>query len=134
VRDWIHVDDHITALGAVMLRGEPGKDYLIGADNERTNLDMADLITAILNPGSKTNVEFVPDRPGHDRRYAIDHSAITEELGWEPKYGPLQFMDKLRETLEWYRDNTEWMQEVIHRTGVANPHIDLWEKHNIKHD
>ena len=133
IRDWIHVDDHITALGAVMLRGVPGNDYLIGADNERTNLQMAATITAILKPGDAAQVEYVQDRPGHDRRYAIDHSAITDELGWTPKYGPDQFLDKMRETLEWYRDNPAWMQEVVERTGVANPHIDLWKGHNIEH-
>lgn len=145
IRDWIHVDDHITALAAVLLRGEPGKDYLIGADNERTNIDMATLIIGIMKPGilphpgilskevRRDYIEDVADRPGHDRRYAIDHSDITRELGWTPKYGADAFEAKLTETLEWYRAHTEWMEEVIQRTGVANPHIDLWKAHNVQH-
>lgn len=136
VRDWIHVDDHITALGAALLRGEPGKEYLIGADNELTNLDMMHRIITAVRPDAKHEdfIEFVPDRPGHDRRYAIDHSAITEELGWTPKYGAAEFYEKLRETIQWYIDHKDWVEEVINRTGVANPHIDLWEAHNLKHD
>lgn len=136
IRDWIHVDDHITALGAVLLRGEPGKDYLIGADNERTNLEIAQIIVNAMAEitgefAGKVNVEdrieFVKDRPGHDRRYAIDHSDITRELGWMPEYGREEFATKLKETLQWYADHTAWMQEVIDRTGVANAHIDLWK-------
>lgn len=128
IRDWIHVDDHITALCAVLLRGEPGKDYLIGADNERTNLEMAQLISEVIKGDKdwKENIEFVEDRPGHDRRYAIDHSDITKELGWIPKYGKEEFPNKLNETLQWYSDHQDWSDEIIKRTGVANPHIDLW--------
>lgn len=135
IRDWVHVDDHVTALGAVLLRGEPGKDYLIGADNEKTNLEMAAYILEALGKGGQPiddYVEYVQDRPGHDRRYAIDHSDITRELGWEPKYGSVDFVQKLRETIQWYVDHKDWVEEVIKRTGVANPHIDLWEKHGIK--
>lgn len=138
IRDWIHVDDHITALGAVMLRGENGKDYLIGANNERNNLEMARSIFEILKPNLSKNiteyVEMIEDRPGHDRRYAIDHSDITKELGWEPRYGRDEFYNKLKETLEWYATHTEWVEEVINRTGVSNPHIDLWKGHNLKNN
>lgn len=140
IRDWIHVSDHVTALGAVLLRGEPGKDYLIGADNERTNLEMVQLIVNACAeirgdfPG-KINVEdhfeFVKDRPGHDRRYAIDHSAITEELGWMPAVTKEHFVAALKDTIEWYMNNKEWVEEVIERTGVANPQIDLWKGHNL---
>lgn len=131
IRDWIHVDDHVIALKMLLLEGEPGKDYLIGADNERTNLEMAQMIIGTLKPGEewKSHIEFVTDRPGHDRRYAIDASDITRELGWQPKFGQDQFLEKLIETLQWYSSHTDWMQEIITRTGVANAHIDLWKAH-----
>jgi len=140
VRDWIHVDDHVTALCAVLLRGEPGKDYLIGADNERTNLEMAQIIIdyvlrdikGIHAPNIEEQLEFVADRPGHDRRYAIDSSDIQRELGWVPQYGRAEFADKIKETLRWYAEHGAWVEEVIERTGVANPHIDLWKEHDIK--
>lgn len=140
VRDWIHVDDHVTALCAVLLRGVPGRDYLIGADNERTNLEMAQLIIdyvlrdikGIHAPNIEEQIEFVTDRPGHDRRYAIDASDTISELGWNPRYGRAEFNAKLKETLNWYAQNKEWVEEVIERTGVANPHIDLWKGHDIK--
>lgn len=143
IRDWIHVDDHVTALGAVLLRGTTGQDYLIGADNERTNLEMAAMIIkslAEMNALDGFNgaeslekyIEYVKDRPGHDRRYAIDASVIKNELGWEPKYGKEQFADKLKETLQWYAHHISWVEEVINRTGVTNAHIDLWKGHNVE--
>jgi len=131
IRDWIHVEDHITALGAVLARGKDGETYNVGADNERTNLEMVGFMAQILTPGKAAKVEYVKDRPGHDRRYAIDHSKITRELGWTPKIGPDEFPAALKETLEWYATNTAWTAEVIERTGVANPHIDLWKAHNL---
>lgn len=145
IRDWIHVDDHISALVAVMLRGKNGEVYNIGADNEKSNIDMAKAILSILavagavpvgrvaTDGALVNIEpyieYVADRPGHDRRYAIDHSKITKELGWEPEVTADKFVDKLRETIEWYANNHEWVAEIVTRTGVANPHIDLWKAH-----
>lgn len=130
MRDWIHVDDHVTALGAVLLNGVPGETYNIGADNERTNLEMARAIldaTGHEEDDLDRHIEYVEDRPGHDRRYAIDNSDIKNELGWEPKYGREQFLEKLKETIVWYITHKEWVEEVITRTGVANPHIDLWK-------
>jgi len=140
IRDWIHVDDHVTALGAVLLRGEAGKDYLIGADNERTNLEMAQIIIDYIlrdikgthAPNIEEYIEFVVDRPGHDRRYAIDSTDIQRELGWTPRYGREQFVEKIKETLSWYSENKAWVEAVVERTGVANPHIDLWKDHGIK--
>lgn len=135
IRDWIHVDDHVRGLVLALLIGKPGKEYLFGADNERTNIEMATAILDIFGRGTipvEELIEFVADRPGHDRRYAIDHSLASAELGWEPVYGRDRFIEKLKETLEWYRNNVEWSKKVIERTGVANPHIDLWKTHNIK--
>jgi dTDP-glucose 4,6-dehydratase len=140
IRDWIYVDDHIRALILCLLNGKPGETYNIGADNERTNLEMADLIVdahAELKGGGKRPpldqyIEYVVDRPGHDRRYAIDATKIKTELGWEPEVTREKFYDKLTEVIQWYADNTAWVENVIAKTGVANAHIDLWEGHNLK--
>ena len=69
------------------------------------------------------------ERPGHDRRYAIDATLVREELGWEPEH---RFEDAFRETILWYTDNGKWIEKVRRKTGVFNPHIDLWRKHNLK--
>ena len=109
-----------------------GEVYNIGADNERTNLEMLELLVKIVKgPESDPQgyMEFVADRPGHDRRYAIDHSKISKELGWQPLVGMKEFPEKLKETIEWYWDNRPWVEDVIARTGVANAHIDLWKGH-----
>ena len=133
IRDWIHVDDHVRALVLCLLRGEPGKEYLIGADNERTNMEMAGMMVEIVKGDEAKNrpldeyIEIVKDRPGHDRRYAIDHSDITRELGWVPKVTADKFAEKLKKTLDWYKDHQNWVEEIIKRTGVSNPHIQLWK-------
>lgn len=129
IRDWIHVDDHVRGLILALLYGEPGREYLFGADNERTNIEMAGVISSLL--GVELNAEYIKDRPGHDRRYAIDYSLATRELGWVPEYTGDRFIEKLSETLNWYKNNVEWSKAIIERTGVANPHIDLWKSHNI---
>jgi dTDP-glucose 4,6-dehydratase len=137
IRDWIHVEDHIRGLLFALVNGVPGTEYLFGADNERTNLEMAELIMQGLGVEYHsygdflTHIEFVQDRPGHDRRYAIDYSLAREQLGWEPMWGHDKFKEKLGETLMWYKNNVEWSKAVIAKTGVANPHIDLWKAHNI---
>lgn len=128
VRDWIYVLDHCEALELCLLQGRPGAVYNIGADNELDNRDISSLILAYFEKGEDM-IEYVTDRPGHDRRYAIDASLIRTELGWEPRF---QFKDAFAETVEWYLNNPEWIDRVRTRTGVFNPHIDLWEKHNIK--
>jgi dTDP-glucose 4,6-dehydratase len=131
VRDWIYVGDHVRALDLVLASGKPGEVYNIGADNERNNLEIAKLVIQYLKPGIpdwKAVIEFVPDRPGHDRRYAIDAVKTKRELGWAPLYGAGVFEQKLRETIEWYKGNTAWCREIQLRTGVANAHTDLWEK------
>ena len=99
VRDWIHVDDHNDGVWAILDRGEIGKTYLLGADNQRSNLQVVKALLKIMGK-PEDFIEFIADRPGHDLRYAIDASATEAELGWKPKHG--NFEEKLAETVEWY--------------------------------
>ncbi len=123
VRDWLHVEDHCAGVLAALQRGAPGEKYNIGGNSERTNLQVIDvlcealeaLVPAATNPsvqdrGSYTALRtFVPDRPGHDRRYAIDASKIARELGWQPAH---DFESGLRATVEWYVHHREWCAAV----------------------
>ena len=104
VRDWIHVDDHNDGVWAILDRGEIGKTYLLGADNQRSNLQVVKALLKIMGK-PEDFIEFIADRPGHDLRYAIDASATEAELGWKPKHG--NFEEKLAETVEWYLANKE---------------------------
>jgi dTDP-glucose 4,6-dehydratase len=99
VRDWIHVDDHNDGVWAVLDKGVVGQTYLLGADNQRSNLDVVRAILEIMGK-PEDFIEFVKDRPGHDLRYAIDASATEAELGWSPKHG--NFEEKLAETVDFY--------------------------------
>jgi dTDP-glucose 4,6-dehydratase len=108
VRDWIHVDDHCDGLLAALERGRPGEVYNFGGDCELPNLTVVKTLLAILGK-SETLVRFVADRPGHDRRYAIDFSKARGELGWSPRH---RFDDGLRATVQWYRDHAEWVARV----------------------
>jgi dTDP-glucose 4,6-dehydratase len=108
VRDWIHVEDHCAAVFDVLMQGRSGDIYNVGADSERKNLEMVRAILAHLGKGEEL-IEFVPDRLGHDRRYAIDSSKIRAEIGWKP----LRDLERgLAETIEWYRQNASWWKEV----------------------
>ena len=114
VRDWLHVEDHCAGLLLVAARGRPGETYNVGAGNERTNLEIVDRICHAvdeLQPGSDSQrlKTFVPDRPGHDRRYAIDATKITRELGWTPRRS---FDEGLRDTVRWYMEHREWCEGV----------------------
>ena len=115
VRDWLHVDDHVAALMAVLEGGRPGETYNIGGDSERTNLQLVKTICEALDelvPAERPYhqlITFVEDRPGHDLRYAIDAGKIRNELGWKPKR---TFEAALRETVEWYLENREWCETV----------------------
>ncbi|SCL86921.1 dTDP-glucose 4,6-dehydratase [Bacillus cytotoxicus] len=108
VRDWLHVEDHCRALDAVMHRGKAGEVYNIGGNQERTNIEVVRSILQQLGK-SETAIEFVADRLGHDRRYAIDASKIKKELGWSPTY---TFEEGLRETIEWYCENELWWSRL----------------------
>ncbi len=108
VRDWIHVDDHSTAVDLILHEGKIGETYCIGGNSEKSNLEITKLILEHFSFGEEM-VERVPDRRGHDRRYAIDFSKIKKELGWEPK---INFEDGIKQTLKWYQDNEDWWREI----------------------
>jgi dTDP-glucose 4,6-dehydratase len=110
VRDWIHVIDHSKALDLLLHKGNPGEVYNIGVDNERNNLEITKMILHIMGIG-EDNIEYIQDRPGHDRRYAIDASKITT-LGWKPDYPKEKFEQGLKETIEWYKENTQWVENI----------------------
>jgi len=120
VRDWLYVDDHVEALVRVFERGRVGETYCIGGHNEQRNLDVVRRICALLDEmapdpaGPRERlISFVPDRPGHDLRYAIDAGKIRRELGWQPRE---TFDSGLRKTVRWYLDNRWWWERV--RSGV----------------
>lgn len=108
VRDWLHVYDHCTAIDLVLHNGKIGEVYNIGGNNEKTNIEIVKLILENLGK-DESLIEYVKDRLGHDRRYAIDSSKIQNELGWKPKY---TFETGIVETINWYLDNLEWMKKV----------------------
>lgn len=106
VRDWIHVADNCRALLTVLERGRSGATYHMGGGGPLTNIDVLKTILKVLGK-PESLLTSVKDRPGHDRRYAVDFSKTTEELGWRPE---IMFEDGLRNTVEWYRANTEWVR------------------------
>jgi len=123
IRDWLYVEDHADALLLVLARGEIGRSYNIGGENELTNLELVHTICKILNrliPRSKGSyaelITFVKDRPGHDQRYAIDPSRIRNELGWQPSFTIEQGLEK---TVQWYLDNKHWWKPLQNRSGVG---------------
>ncbi|WP_050525339.1 dTDP-glucose 4,6-dehydratase [Pseudorhodobacter aquimaris] len=122
VRDWLFVEDHADALLTVLTKGEVGRSYNIGGENERSNLELVQTICAILDekrPGKAPYAEqisFVTDRPGHDARYAIDPSRIRNELGWRPS---VTVEEGLALTVQWYLDNEDWWRALQQRDGVG---------------
>ena len=115
IRDWLYVDDHAQALYKVATKGKPGETYNIGGHNEKQNIEVIETICDILQelvPNSisyRSLITYVQDRPGHDRRYAIDASKIQRELGWQPKE---TFESGIRKTVHWYLENMEWCRRV----------------------
>ncbi|MBF8294992.1 MAG: dTDP-glucose 4,6-dehydratase, partial [Bacteroidetes bacterium] len=109
VRDWIHVLDHCAAIDAVLQRGGSGEVYNIGGNSERTNLDVVKIILRVLGKPDSL-ITFVKDRPGHDRRYAIDAEKIERELGWKPRQ---TFEAGIAQTILWYQENASWWQRII---------------------
>lgn len=117
VRDWLHVSDHCDAILQVLRRGRVGQTYNIGGNSERTNLQVVEAITSIVdqrlgrrgNDSSKHLIRFVQDRPGHDQRYAVDAGKIRSELNWQPK---IPFPQGIGDTVAWYLDHPEWVDAV----------------------
>ena len=109
VRDWLHVSDHCEAIDLIIHKGRVGEVYNIGGHNERTNLEVVKTILKALNK-PESLIKFVTDRPGHDRRYAIDPTKIETELGWKPKYN---FDTGIQQTIQWYLDNQEWWKNIL---------------------
>jgi dTDP-glucose 4,6-dehydratase len=108
IRDWLHVSDHCSAIDTVLHKGVVGEVYNIGGNNEKANIEIVKLIIKTLGK-SDSLIKYVKDRPGHDRRYAIDNTKITTQLGWEPAY---TFEQGMRETIQWYLDNTKWIENI----------------------
>lgn len=109
VRDWLHVADHCSAIDVVLQKGRVGEVYNIGGSNEKPNLELVKLLLTLLGK-KETLITFVKDRPGHDRRYAIDSSKIQNELGWKPSYA---FEQGMKETVDWYLQNRKWWERII---------------------
>lgn len=109
VRDWLHVEDHCQAIDLVLHKGANGEVYNVGGNNERTNIE---IVKTILNQLGKPEslIKYVKDRPGHDRRYAIDATKLRTELGWTPKY---TFDTGIEQTIKWYLENQEWWENII---------------------
>lgn len=119
VRDWLHVEDHCRAIDIVLHKGNIGEVYNVGGNNEKTNIEITKLILQALSK-PETLITYVKDRPGHDRRYAIDSSKIQKELGWSPKY---TFEQGIKETIEWYCTNTAWSLKI-----KSGEYLDYYER------
>ena len=105
VRDWIHTEDHSSAVWTILTKGRAGETYLIGADGEKDNITVLRMILEMMGK-DPDDFDWVKDRPGHDRRYAIDSTKLRREFGWKPRHN--DFAEGLRQTIEWYRDNESW--------------------------
>ncbi|MCG6149199.1 dTDP-glucose 4,6-dehydratase [Leptospira levettii] len=129
IRDWLYVKDHCLAINMVMKKGKFGETYNIGTRNEKTNLEIVNLICDLMdkkNPKGKPHrdlIKFVKDRPGHDFRYAIDPKKIETEIGWKPIY---KFEEAIEETIDWYLNNKIWWEEII--SGQYNQYYELQYK------
>lgn len=113
VRDWIHVEDHCAAVWEILSRGRIGETYLVGADGERSNLQVLQEILRLMDK-DPDDFDWVRDRPGHDRRYAIDAGKLARELGWRPQHS--DFSAGLAKTIAWYRDHESWWRPVKEET------------------
>jgi len=132
IRDWLYVIDHCEAIFSILLEGKVGETYLIGGNNQPTNLEIIEEICSILdrilpvssNVPHKQFIQYVVDRPGHDRRYAMDIRKIKQQLGWKPRES---LLSGLRNTVQWYLDHPEWVQSVSGRSDFQ-----LWMKQNYQ--
>jgi dTDP-glucose 4,6-dehydratase len=108
VRDWLHVDDHCSGILLALEKGKAGEAYNIGGNNERPNIEIAKKLLSLLGK-DESSINYVEDRLGHDRRYAIDASKIRENLGWKPKH---DFESGIASTVEWYKVNEKWWRPL----------------------
>lgn len=122
IRDWLHVQDHCEALSLVLQRGSSGESYNLGGGNQASNLSLVETLCDLLdelrpsgNGGYRAQIQFVPDRPGHDRRYAMDYGKIGRQLGWQPRY---TLKTGLRESLLWYLEHPAWLQSVRRQSDL----------------
>ncbi len=126
IRDWLFIEDHINALVLIASKGEIGESYCVGGNNERTNIEITQYICSaldILKPKvSKYSelINFVQDRPGHDKRYAVSYKKIKTKLGWEPKY---KFEDAIFETIKWYLKNISWCEKILKKSGYSGQRL-----------
>jgi dTDP-glucose 4,6-dehydratase len=125
IRDWLYVEDHCEAIDLIIHQGKIGETYCIGGNSEKTNKEITYKILELMGKG-EDNIEFVKDRPGHDRRYAIDFSKIKNELGWEPK---ISFEDGLKMTVDWFKNNVEWWKKI--KSGEYQKY---YEKNYVQRD
>ncbi len=128
VRDWLHVEDHARAIWTIITMGQPGCTYMVGGNNQYTNLELVQLLCRLLDErkprasGTYCDlVTFVTDRPGHDARYAVDCSKLRNELGWEPRW---RFEPGLANTIDWYIKNQDWVEE-IHQSSYNGGRLGL---------
>jgi len=126
VRDWIHVDDHARGVDFILQKGTIGETYCLGGNAEKKNIDIVKLLLAYLGK-DESFIEYVTDRPGHDRRYAIDFSKATRELGWKPE---VAFEQGLKEMVEWYVANQEWVNRC--KSGDYQTYYDEWYNKTMK--
>ncbi len=119
IRDWLHVCDHCSAIYTVLIKGKIGEVYNIGGNNEKANIEIVKFIIYAMEKNENL-ITYVKDRPGHDRRYAIDNTKITTQLGWKPAY---TFEEGLAETIEWYQNNAKWMDNI-----TSGAYLNYYEK------
>lgn len=119
VRDWLFVLDHVKAIDLMLHKGKAGEVYNIGGNNEKSNLEIAKLILRYFRL-PESNIQFVKDRPGHDRRYAVDPTKIRDELGWAPDH---KFEEAILKTIKWYEDSPGWVKNITERNSEINIHI-----------
>ncbi|MFA5813395.1 MAG: dTDP-glucose 4,6-dehydratase [Patescibacteria group bacterium] len=125
VRDWIYVEDHCHGIDAIIQKGRIGETYCLGGDSETPNIELTKMLIKLLGK-DESYIEHVKDRPGHDRRYAIDFSKAKSEFGWEPL---VSFEDGLKKTVEWYQKNQEWVERC--KSGEYRAYYDGWYRDKL---